>query len=373
VTVRFVDLLAQRADVGDEVEAVVVRALRSTDLVLGHEVERFEDELAEFCGVEGAVGTDSGLSALELILRAFRVGPGDEVITAANSFIATALAITATGATPVLVDVDPHTYTMAPLLFEAAITERTKAVIPVHLYGHPAEMDPLRAIAHRHGLVVVEDACQAHGARYRGRRAGSLGDAAAFSFYPSKNLGAYGDGGAVVSNDHGVLDEVRLLRNYGQREKYRHEVRGFNHRLDTVQAAALRVKLRRLDRWNAARRERAAAYGDALRDVGVEPPHVVDDVEHVWHVYAIEVDQRDVRRQRMLEGGIETGVHYPVPIHCQKAFADLRLPVGGYPVTERAAQRLLSLPMYPQLPLDLIPVVVDALVASARPTIAAFQ
>jgi dTDP-4-amino-4,6-dideoxygalactose transaminase len=371
MTVRFVDLMAQWADVGDEVEAAVVQALRRTDLVLGHDVERFEEELAHYCGVEGAVGTDSGLSALELTLRAFGVGPGDEVITAANTFIATALAISATGASAVLVDVDPRTYTISPLLFEAAITERTKAVVPVHLYGQPADMEALCAIAHRHGLHVIEDACQAHGARYRGRRAGSLGDAAAFSFYPSKNLGAYGDGGAVVSNDPEVLDQVRLLRNYGQREKYRHDVRGFNRRLDTLQAAALRVKLRHLDRWNAARRERAAAYGTALRDVGVEPPHVVDDVEPVWHLFVIEVDEREVRRQRMLEAGIDTGIHYPVPIHSQGAYADLRPPVGGYPVTERAARRVLSLPMYPQLPLDLVPVVVDALVASALPTIGA--
>jgi dTDP-4-amino-4,6-dideoxygalactose transaminase len=371
MTVRFVDLVAQQADVGDDVEAAVLKALRGTDLVLGHEVERFEEEFAEYCGVAGAVGTDSGLSALELILRAYGVGPGDEVITAANTFIATALAISATGASPVLVDVDPRTYTIDSRLFEAAITERTKAVVPVHLYGQPAEMDLLCAIAHRRGLVVVEDACQAHGARSHGRRAGSLGDAAAFSFYPSKNLGAYGDGGAVVSSDGALLDTVRLLRNYGQREKYRHDVRGFNRRLDTLQAAALRVKLPHLDRWNAARRERAAVYGQALRDVGIEPPHVIDDVEHVWHVFAVEVDQRDVRRRCMLEAGIETGVHYPVPVHCQAAYADLRVPAGGYPVTERAAQRLLSLPMYPQLPLDLVPVVVDAVVASARPTVTA--
>jgi dTDP-4-amino-4,6-dideoxygalactose transaminase len=368
MTVRFVDLMAQWADVGDEVEAAVVHTLRRTDLVLGHDVERFEEELADYCEVAGAVGTDSGLSALELILRAYGVGPEDEVITAANTFIATALAISATGASPVLVDVDPRTYTIDPLQFEAAITERTKAVVPVHLYGQPAEMDSIRAIARRHGLVVVEDACQAHGARYRGRRAGSLGDAAAFSFYPSKNLGAYGDGGAIVSNDGALLDEVRLLRNYGQREKYRHEVRGFNHRLDTLQAAALRVKLCRLDGWNQARRERAAAYGQALRAIGIEPPHVVDDVEPVWHLFVIEVDERDARRQRMLEAGIDTGVHYPIPIHRQGAYADLRVAAGGYPITERAAQRLLSLPMYPQLPLDLIPVVVDALLASARPT-----
>lgn len=371
MTIPFVDLAAQRSDVGEDVEAAVVRALGRTDLVLGLEVERFEEELADYCEVAGAVGTDSGLSALELALRAFGVGPGDEVITAANTFIATALAISATGATPVLVDVDQRTYEINPVLVEQAITERTKALVPVHLYGQPADMDALVGIAHRRGLAVVEDACQAHGARYHGRRVGSLGNAAAFSFYPSKNLGAYGDGGAVVSSDPGVLDEVRLLRNYGQREKYHHEVLGFNHRLDTLQAAALRVKLRHLDGWNDARRERATAYSQALREVGVQPPYVIDGVEHVWHLFVIEVDRREARRHRMFERGIETGIHYPIPIHRQRAYDGLPLATGGYPVTERAASRILSLPIYPQLPVESIPVVVDALVMSGGLTAAA--
>src|SRR5437762_3675702 len=258
--VPFVDLAAQYSTIADEINETTSRIIQKADFILGREVRLFEEEFAAFSEARYAVGVDSGTSALELALRACGVGPGDEVITAANSFIASALAISHTGATPVLVDVDASTYTVDVAAIERAITPRTKAILPVHLYGQPASMDPIRLIAERQGLVVIEDACQAHGARYNGRRTGSLGHAAAFSFYPGKNLGAYGDGGMVVTNDRAIADQVEMLRNYGQKEKYFHLVRGYNRRLDALQAAVLRVKLRYLDQWNAARRRNAMLY-----------------------------------------------------------------------------------------------------------------
>ncbi len=345
----FVDLGAQQRTVAPELEGVVRSMFERTDWILGPELERFEGEFAALCEAEHAIGTDCGLSALELILRAVGIGPGDEVVTAANTFIATALAISHSGATPVLVDVDSHTANLDPVALERAIGPQTKAVVAVHLYGHPADMDEVRRVADRHGLLVVEDACQAHGARYRGRRAGSLGDAAAFSFYPSKNLGAFGDGGAVVTSDGGLAGAVRTLRDYGQRRKHEHVVKGFNHRLDTLQAALLRVKLRHLDTWNARRREHAAAYTELLEGAGVTPPLPAPDVEPVWHLYVIEVDGRDRLRAALGQRGIETGIHYPVPIHLQPAYADLGLGPGSFPVAERRAARMLSLPMFPEL------------------------
>ncbi|HWH94439.1 MAG TPA: DegT/DnrJ/EryC1/StrS family aminotransferase [Baekduia sp.] len=345
----FVDLLAQQRALAPELEPVLRSMFDEADWVLGRQLGAFERELADLCEVEHGVGTDSGLSALELILRAAGVGPGDEVITTANTFIATALAISHAGAWPVLVDVDPHTANIDPAALERAVGPRTRAVIVVHLYGQPADMDAVRAIADRHGLLVVEDACQAHGARYRGRRAGSLGDAAAFSFYPSKNLGAFGDGGAVVTRDAGLADAVRTLRDYGQREKHDHVVKGFNRRLDTLQAALLRVKLRHLDAWNARRREHAAVYAALLERSGLTVPRPPADVEPVWHLYVIEDDDRDRLRAALAQRGIQTGIHYPVPVHLQAAYADLGLGTGSFPVTERRAARMLSLPMYPEL------------------------
>jgi dTDP-4-amino-4,6-dideoxygalactose transaminase len=347
--IAFVDLAAQHRSIASEIEDAMRGVLARTDWILGEEVDAFEHEFARFCGAAGAVGTDSGLSALELALRALGVGAGDEVITAANTFIATAFAISNIGATPVLVDADPVTYNLDPDLVEAAVTSRTKAVIPVHLYGQPADMDAINSIASEHGLVVVEDACQSHGARYHGQRTGSLGHAAAFSFYPSKNLGAYGDGGIVTSSDHEVLDTVRALRNYGQRVKNRHDLQGSNHRLDTLQAAALRVKLRRLDVWNAARRYHARRYEEGLLELGVAPPTVRADVDSVYHLFVIELDARDEARALFAANGIETGVHYPVPIHLQPAYRSLGYSAGSFPVTERASERILSLPMFPEL------------------------
>jgi dTDP-4-amino-4,6-dideoxygalactose transaminase len=348
--VPFVDLAAQQRSLASELEPWLRGMCERTDWILGEEVEAFETAFADYCEAGYAVGTDSGLSALELILRAAGVGPGDEVITAANTFIATALAITHAGATPVLVDIEPETGNLDPRELEGAITPRTAAVVPVHLYGCPADMDAITPVARRHGLLVVEDACQAHGARYRGRRVGSLGDAAAFSFYPAKNLGAFGDAGAVVTNRPELADAIRTLRHYGQRSKYEHVVKGFNRRLDTAQAGVLRVKLRHLDEWNARRRDRAADYTELLDRDAVSVPAPSGRDEPVWHLYVIRVPARDAVRADLGHRGIQTGIHYPVPIHLQPAYEDLGYRVGSFPETERQAAEVLSLPMYPELP-----------------------
>jgi dTDP-4-amino-4,6-dideoxygalactose transaminase len=314
------------------------------------------------------VGTDSGLSALELILRSYGIGAGDEVITAANTFIATALAISHAGATPVLVDIDPETSNLDPRELAGAITSRTKAIMPVHLYGQPANMDAIQDVAGRRGLRIIEDACQAHGARYRGRRVGALADAGAFSFYPAKNLGAFGDGGAVVTNDPELNQSVRMLRDYGQREKHNHVVKGFNRRLDTFQAGVLRLKLRRLDRWNDQRRTHAALYQELLDPNGSVRPTAPDHVQPVWHLYVIRVPDRDGLRARLHDQGIGTGIHYPVPLHLQPAYADLGAAVGSFPVTERHAAEVISLPMYPELEANQIRQVAKVVCAHVRRT-----
>jgi dTDP-4-amino-4,6-dideoxygalactose transaminase len=361
--VPFVDLLVQQRALAAELEPVLRSISGTADWILGRDLVVFEEEFAALCETEHAIGTASGLSALELILRAAGVGPGDEVVTTANTFIATALAISHAGATPVLVDVDADTANIDPAELERAVGPRTKAVIAVHLYGQPADMDAVRGVADRHGLLVVEDACQAHGARYRGRRTGALGDAAAFSFYPSKNLGAFGDGGAVVTSDAGLADAVRTLRDYGQRRKHEHVVKGFNSRLDTLQAGLLRVKLPHLDEWNARRREHAAAYERLLAGSGVTLPCVAADVEPVWHLYVIETDHRDALRAALDERGIQSGIHYPVPVHLQPPYAELGLELGSFPVSERRAGRMVSLPMYPELEPAAIERVADAVLA----------
>jgi dTDP-4-amino-4,6-dideoxygalactose transaminase len=316
------------------------------------------------------VGVDSGTSALELALRAFGCGPGDEVVTVPNSFIATALAITHTGARPTFVDVDPETFLMDPSLLEEAITPRTKAVIPVHLYGQVADMDPILDIARGHGLAVIEDAAQAHGARYHGRRAGCFGDAAAFSFYPAKNLGALGDGGMVVVKAEEQAHRLRLLRNYGQEVKNRHDLQGFNRRLDTMQAALLSVKLSHLDSWSDARRERALLYDRLLEDVAVHTPPVAGGREHVFHLYVVRAPERDRLRLELEQRGIATQVHYPATIHRQPAYADLGLGPGSFPVAEELSGQILSLPMYPELPLESVELVAREL-ASASGQLAA--
>ena len=347
--VPFVDLLSEHEASAPEIEAAIAGLLRRGDWILGDEVALFEREFAAYCGVRHAVGTDSGMSALALIFRALGIGRGDEVIAPSNTFIATIFAIMHVGATPVLVDCEPDTYQIDPSRVGAALTPRTRAIVPVHLYGQSADMDPILELAEDAGVAVVEDACQAHGARLRGRRVGSLGTAAAFSFYPSKNLGAYGDGGMIVTNDATLANSVRILRNYGQRRKYHHVVPGFNHRLDTLQAAILRVKLRALDHRNAARRHLAAVYAQELRDVPVVVPATRPDAEHVWHLYVIRTTRRRDLQTFLAQNQIATGIHYPLPVHLQAACAQLGYGKGSFPLSERFAKEVLSLPMYPQL------------------------
>lgn len=361
--VPFVDLRAHHDSLRQPLESAVLEVARRGDFIQGGAVAEFEKQFAAFTGTRHAIGVGTGLAAIELALRAYRIGPGDEVITAANTFIATALAIMAVGATPKLVDADPSTYTIDPSLVESAITPKTKAIVPVHLYGQPADMDPIMAIAKRHNLVVVEDSAQAHGARYKGKRAGSIGHAAAFSFYPSKNLGAWGDGGLITTNDDEAAAQLRLLRNYGQRAKYYHSVVGTNNRLDTIQAAVLGVKLPHLDGWNASRRAHADRYRSRLAS-RVATPAAAADREHIYHLYVVELDARDRVQEKLKAAQIETGIHYPVPIHLQEACQHLGYRAGDFPVTERAAQRILSLPMYPELTDDQIDYVCETLVAS---------
>jgi dTDP-4-amino-4,6-dideoxygalactose transaminase len=367
--VPLVDLAAQYRTIAPEVEQAAAKVLREADFILGREVKRFEQEFAQFCESRYAVGVDSGTSAIELALRACEIGAGHEVITAANSFIATSLAVSHAGATPVLIDVDPRTYTIDVAVIEQAITPRTKAIIPVHLYGHPAYMDRIQEIAERHRLVVIEDACQAHGARYRGRRVGSWSHASAFSFYPGKNLGAYGDGGIVVTNDQRIAQRLEMLRNYGQQEKYHHLFRGYNRRLDTLQAAVLRVKLRYLEQWNEARRRNAALYHKLLNGSGVGLPSEVADARSAWHLYVIRVGHRDALREHLASRGISTGVHYPIPIHLQPAYQDLGHKAGDFPISESCARSILSLPMYAELVRGQIELVAEAIreFMSARP------
>lgn len=368
--IPFMDLGAQRAALRPELEAAGLRALDRGDYILGEDVAAFESEFARWCGVAHAVGVDSGTSALELGLLARGIGPGDEVITAANTFVASAFAITHVGATPVPVDVDAGTALIDPERVREAITPRTRAIMPVHLYGQPADMAAIDAIAREHGLFVLEDACQAHGARDGGVRVGALGDAAAFSFYPSKNLGAHGDGGMFVTDDDELAEQARLLRNYGQREKYRSDIIGANRRLDTIQAAMLRVKLPHLDAWNAMRREHAARFAEALSGSDVGLPVQRPGSEHVWHLYVIRVRDRDAVRAHLADGGIETGIHYPIPLHRQPAYAALSWDASDYPVAEAAAGEILSLPIYPELPADAPRLIAERLASFALPAAA---
>jgi len=323
--------------------------MERADFALGKDVARLEEEFATFCGTRYAIGVDSGLSALELSLRAFGIGPGDEVIVPAHTFIATAAAVTFAGAQPVLVDVDPTTYNIDVAQIEAAITPHTQAIIPVHLYGLPAEMDTILDLADKHGLIVIEDACQAHGAHYKGKRVGSLGHASAFSFYPTKNLGGCGDGGMVVTDDAQVAERVRAMRNCGQKAKYRHELPPFNHRLDTLQAAILRVKLRCLEGWNEARRRNAALYTELLAESSVTTPVEAPDSVHVYHLYVVRTPQRDALQAHLRERGIGTAIHYPIPIHLQPFYAKNGFRRRQFPVTEQVCDEVLSLPMFPEM------------------------
>lgn len=347
--VPFVDLRAQYETIAEEMKASVLRALDSQIFVLGPEVEAFEQEFAAYCGVGHAVAVNSGTAALHLALLALGVGPGDEVITVANTFIATAEAISACGATPVFIDVDAQTDLMDPALLESAITPRTRAIIPVHLYGQVAEMEAIRAIAARHNIPVIEDACQAHGATYRGQRAGSLGAIGCFSFYPSKNLGAIGEGGMAVTDSPELAAAMRTLRDHGQSRRYYHDVVGYNYRMSALQGAALRVKLPYLDGWNARRRAHAQRYDRLLAGLPVETTVEAPTGESVYHLYVVRVPDRDALRAHLAASGIATGVHYPVPIHLQEAYADLGYRSGSLPVTEEHAAQIVSLPMYAEL------------------------
>ncbi len=345
--IPFLDLHAQYASIGPEIEAAVQETLRSCAYVLGEGVERFEEDFASYCGTRHAVALNSGTSALHLALLAAGIGPGDEVVTVSATFVATAAAIVYAGATPVFVDIDPATWTMDPAAVEAAITPRTRAILPVHLHGRIADMEALARIARRHGLALIEDAAQAHGAERGGRRAGAFGDLGCFSFYPGKNLGACGEGGAVVTDDAGLADAMRSLRDWGQTEKYNHVRRGFNYRMEAVQGAVLNVKLRHLDGWNEARRRIARTYQKALVGALARPAGIGRD--HACHVYAILVPDRDRVRQDLHRDGVSTSMHYPRPVHLQPAYADLGYREGQFPISEAFARETLSLPLYPEL------------------------
>jgi dTDP-4-amino-4,6-dideoxygalactose transaminase len=347
--IPLVDLAAQHRSLDHALREALGRILDSSAFILGEEVEAFEREFAEFCGTRHAVGVGSGLDALRLALTALGLKRGDEVILPANAFIATALAVTAAGATPVLVDVDPVRYTIDPARAAAAVTKKTRALIPVHLYGQPADMGPLRDLAARKRLHLVEDACQAHGAAIGDRRCGAFGDAGCFSFYPSKNLGALGDGGMIVTDRDDLAASLRQLRNYGQSARHRHAVKGTNSRLDAFQAAVLRVKLRHLPKWNESRRRIAARYAQGLAHLPVALPAEAEGAAHAFHLYVVRSERRDALLRHLADLGVSCGIHYPVPIHLQEAFADLGRPAGSFPVTERLAGEILSLPIYPEL------------------------
>ena len=364
----LVDLRAQFRSIDDEIMAAVRGVLESGHFVLGPETEAFEREFAAHQSAAHAVGTSSGTSALHLALLAAGIGPGDEVITVPHTFVATVAAIEYAGATPVLVDVREDSFNMDPSLLEAAISPRTRAIIPVHLYGQPADMAPILDIARAHGLRVIEDACQAHGAEYGGRRVGAIGDIGCFSFYPGKNLGAYGEGGAVVTNDEALATTVRTLRHWGQTRRYIHDLKGFNYRLEELQAAILRVKLRHLEDWTEARRAHARRYDQLLAGV-VPTPAELPYARHVYHVYAIRTADRARLERALADEGVQTGVHYPVPVHLQPAWSGLGFGPGSFPVAERVASEVLSLPMYPELPAHELERVAELVATMAKTTV----
>jgi dTDP-4-amino-4,6-dideoxygalactose transaminase len=348
--IPFMDLKAQYAGIRPAVEEAVSKVLASGQYVLGEEAAALEREFAAYCGAGQGVAVNSGTSALHLALLAAGVGPEDEVITIPFTFVATVAAICYTGARPVLVDIEPRFFTMDVAQVERAITPRTKVIMPVHLYGHPADMDPLLEVARRHGLTVIEDAAQAHGAEYHGRRVGGLGDLGCFSFYPGKNLGAYGEGGMVVTNNPQYARKIRMLRDWGQEQKYYHQYLGFNYRLEAIQAAILRVKLRHLEDWTEARRRHARHYDNLLADGAVVAPPVSPHVRHVYHIYAVRTANRSGLQMALQARGVQTGIHYPIPVHLQEGYADLGYRAGEFPHSEAAAREVLSLPMYPEMP-----------------------
>jgi dTDP-4-amino-4,6-dideoxygalactose transaminase len=360
--VPFVDLAAQHITIQAEIGAAIQRVLSECNFVLGPQVEQFELDFASFVGCKHAVGVSNGLDALRLALMAVGIGPGDEVILPANTYIATAFAASSVGARPVLVDCDPQTYNIDVNLIEPAVTPRTKAIIAVHLTGQAADIDPILEVAGRHGLHVIEDAAQSHGTQYKGRSCGSVGSVGCFSFYPSKNLGAYGDGGMVTTNDAELATRMSWLRNYGQTSKHRHTEIGLNARLDTLQAAILSVKLRHLPQWNKARASHAKMYRELLSGVGdLTFQQEAWYSTHVYHLFIVETERRDALREHLEEHEIQTSIHYPIPIHLQRAYADLGYREGDFPRAERLANRMLSLPMFPELRRDQIERVAGAI------------
>lgn len=351
--IPFLDLKAPYLELKDELDSTYRRVMESGWYVLGQEVEAFESEFATYCGAKHCIGVGNGLEALHLIVRAYGIGSGDEVIVPANTYIATWLAVTHAGATPIPVEPVENTYNIDPSRIEQAITPNTKAIMVVHLYGQPADMDPINALAQKYGLKVIEDCAQAHGARYKGDRIGSLGDAAGFSFYPGKNLGALGDGGAVVTNDSDLADRIRILGNYGSKIKYCNEIVGFNSRLDELQAAFLRVKLSRLDDWNSRRNQITTCYLKALSSQqGLVLPHVPEWAEPVWHLFVVRYAQRDALEKLLSDEGVSTMIHYPIPPHLQSAYKSLSYGEGSFPLTEKIHNEVLSLPISPSLSLS---------------------
>lgn len=371
MTVPFLDLKSTYLELKVEIDAACRRVLESGWYVLGEEVEAFEAEYAAFCEARHCVGVGNGLDALHLALRAMEVGPGDEVIVPSNTYIATWLAVSMTGATPVPVEPDERTYNIDPSLIEAGITPRTKVILPVHLYGQPADMDAITSLVarinesritnHESRIRILEDAAQAHGARYRGKRIGAHGDAVAWSFYPGKNLGAFGDGGAVTTNDPRIAEKIRVLHNYGSRVKYVNEIKGVNSRLDPLQAAVLRVKLKHLDEWNDRRRQVTAAYLEGLAGAPLVLPVVNEGFEPAWHLFVVRTPERDALQKRLAEAGIGTLIHYPIPPHMQEAYSELDYGERSYPVAEKIAREVLSLPIGPHLAIDDVQYVIAAL------------
>lgn len=358
--VPFVDLKGQYESLKGEILPAIEKVLDSCAFILGPEVAAFEKEFAEYVGTKHAIAVNTGTSALHVALEAAGVGPGDEVISVPMTFVATTAAIVYCGARTVLVDVDPVTHTMNPALVEAAITPHTKAIIPVHLYGQPADLGPIQEICRKHNLILLEDACQAHGAEYKGQRCGSLGHMGAFSFYPGKNLGAYGDSGLAVTNDDELARKMRMLRDWGCEKKYHHELSGYNYRMDNIQGAILRIKLRHLEKWTEARRAHAAFYDQHLKGLNLEFVPQKDYARHVYHLYPILVENRDQVMRTLAEEGVQSGIHYPIPVHLQPAYANLGYKEGDFPVSESIARRTMSLPMFPEMTQEQAQRVVDA-------------
>jgi dTDP-4-amino-4,6-dideoxygalactose transaminase len=364
--VPYLDLVQQYRLIQDELESAILTIASSGHYVMGESVGLFENEYAAYCNTEYAIGVNSGTSALHLALLAAGIGPGDHVITVANTFVATVAAILYSGAKPVLVDINPDTYNIDVSCLDSETLEKARAIIPVHLYGQPADMDEIMTLARQYNLVVIEDASQSHGASYQQQPVGSLGDMACFSFYPGKNLGAMGEAGIIVTNTKEYADKASSLRDWGQKEKYIHQYPGFNYRMDTIQAAVLRVKLRHLDEWTKSRQKHAALYNELITHADIVIPSCDDRRTHAYHVYAIQVAGRDGVREKLKQQGIDTGIHYPVPVHLQEAYNNLGYSSGSFPVTESISGKLISLPIYPELSEEKARYVADRLMASVQ-------